>query len=218
MTASPSTADPSAAPAAMSSAAPPLRIAYVVDEYLNPENVTSWSGLPSFMFSALGKQAGVQLTTVVVRDRPREAWEWIKFLFHRFVFRTRYLRDRHGALLRSYGRQIERHLATSPTDLVFCPGSLLLAGLQNEHPGRLLGGRDLRRHARVLRLLLQPLQGEHPRRQPGGRGGHPPRGPGDLLLRMGRTERHQISRRRPGQSPRGCRSGPTCRRSRATRK
>ena len=118
----------------MSSAAPPLRIAYVVDEYLNPENVTSWSGLPSFMFSALGKQAGVQLTTVVVRDRPREAWEWIKFLFHRFVFRTRYLRDRHGALLRSYGRQIERHLATSPTDLVFCPGSLLLAGLQTNIP------------------------------------------------------------------------------------
>jgi len=114
-------------------AAPPLRIAFVADEYCNPREIGAWSGLPYFVWQALQKQ-GVELTRIALQSDSREAVRLLKFSAAKLLTGHRYLRDREPALLRAYARQIEARLAEQHFDFLFCPATAPIAYLKTKVP------------------------------------------------------------------------------------
>lgn len=110
-----------------------LRLGYISNDYLNPLLVGSWSGLSYFVRRGLEAQ-GVEIVPIPLRDGIWKYVVWMKFLVYRYVFRKRYLRDRHPGLLRHYARQIEQQIKDQPPDILFCPGTAPLAFLRTKIP------------------------------------------------------------------------------------
>jgi glycosyltransferase involved in cell wall biosynthesis len=109
-----------------------LRVAFLSNDYLSSESVRSWSGLPFHMRLAI-EEAGIEVVPIKVKD----LWgglSWFKFAYWRLLRNRRYLRSLETALLRSYGRQIERRLAKISVDAVLSPSTWMIAHLQTSLP------------------------------------------------------------------------------------
>lgn len=111
----------------------PLRVAFVANEYFDPAQIGSWSGLPHFLWQALERQ-GLQLHRILLQSRRRQLWRLAKFGAIKLLTGRRYLRDRDPALLHSYARQIEEALAGQDYDFLFCPGTAPIACVKTEVP------------------------------------------------------------------------------------
>jgi glycosyltransferase involved in cell wall biosynthesis len=116
-----------------SAAARPLHVAFVADPYTDPTRISSWSGTPWFARRALEKQ-GIRFSMVYLSDRSAFLLRWITFFWYRFVWKRRYVRDRHPWLLRAFNRQIRARLRELQPDLVFSMGTSLIAYLEADCP------------------------------------------------------------------------------------
>jgi len=109
-----------------------IRVAFLANEYLSPENVRSWSGLPFHMCKAM-ERVNIEVAPVTVKS----AWGgmgWLKFAYWRCLRNRRYLRQWDTLLLRSYGRQAGKKLAEMSADAVFTPSSWMIAHLETSLP------------------------------------------------------------------------------------
>jgi glycosyltransferase involved in cell wall biosynthesis len=111
----------------------PLHVAFIVDRYTDPTQISSWSGTPWFARRALERQ-GIRFSVVHLDERPALLARWAKFLWYRLVKKRRYVRDRHPRLLRAYAQQIRARLRQLQPDLVFAMGTALIADLQTHYP------------------------------------------------------------------------------------
>jgi glycosyltransferase involved in cell wall biosynthesis len=110
----------------------PLRLAFLTNDFLSSDSANSWSGLPFHMRKAL-EAVGIEVTPVTVRGTMGGA-RWLKFAYWRWARNRRYLRYLETALLRSYGRQVEKKLAKISVDAVFTPSSWMIAHLETALP------------------------------------------------------------------------------------
>ena len=109
-----------------------MRIAFLANQYLDPDDPKSWSGLPYFMRRAL-EGAGVE--TIVLRpEEDHQTQRWARFLYWRWLRGKRYLRNCDPAQLQRHARQYERQLAALSVDIVFSPSTWPLAYLRTEVP------------------------------------------------------------------------------------
>lgn len=109
-----------------------MRIAFLGNHYLDPDNCRSWSGLPYFMRRAL-EDAGVETITIAPQDNedPRRL---MRLLYWRWFHGKRYLKYCEPRLLQNHARQCERRLASVTVDAVFSPSTWPLAYLQTDLP------------------------------------------------------------------------------------
>jgi hypothetical protein len=111
----------------------PLRVLYVSNDYYDPRNMRSWSGLPQFMARAL-EQQGVEMTYMSLRETiAGRVWHSARGAIGKLTGK-RFLRDRTPGLLKSYARQIEHELAIREPDFLFCPGTAPIAYLNTKTP------------------------------------------------------------------------------------
>jgi glycosyltransferase involved in cell wall biosynthesis len=109
-----------------------MRIAFLANRYLDPDDPKSWSGLPYFMRRAL-EGAGVE--TIILRpEEDHQTQRWARFLYWRWLRGKRYLRNCDPAQLQRHARQYERQLAALSVDIVFSPSTWPLAYLRTEVP------------------------------------------------------------------------------------
>jgi glycosyltransferase involved in cell wall biosynthesis len=111
----------------------PLHVVFVADAYTDPTNIRAWSGTPYFAKQALKRQ-GVRVTVLRLDERSALIGRWANFLWYKFVFRKRYLRDRHTPLLQSYGRQIREQVMELQPDFVFSMATGIIAYLETDRP------------------------------------------------------------------------------------
>jgi glycosyltransferase involved in cell wall biosynthesis len=109
-----------------------MRIALLANQFLNPDDCTSWSGLPFFMRRAL-ESAGIETITVSSEDVGYSR-RWARFLYWRWFHGKRYLKYCDPELLASHARQAERRLASISVDAVFSPSTWPLAYLETRLP------------------------------------------------------------------------------------
>ncbi len=110
-----------------------MRIAFPSTQFLDPDNIKSWSGLPFFIRQAL-ENAGLEIVTMPLVDDTDGGGPWTRFLYWRWLRGKRYLRHCENKFLQSYARQLERHLAENAVDLVFSPSTWMLACLETDLP------------------------------------------------------------------------------------
>jgi YD repeat-containing protein len=110
-----------------------MRVAFPTTRFLDPDNVKSWSGLPFFIRRAL-ENAGLETVTMPLVENRGGGGRWTRFLYWRWMRGKRYLRLCESKLLKSYARQLERHLAAQPVDLVFSPSTWPIAYLETNLP------------------------------------------------------------------------------------
>jgi len=129
----PSAVEPPVSLSTEENGARPLRVLYVSNDYYDPRNMRSWSGLPRFMWQALERQC-VELTYMPLQETMAgRAWRSARSAIGKLTGR-RFLRDRTPDLLRSYARQIEQGLALHEPDFIFCPGTAPIAFLKTKTP------------------------------------------------------------------------------------
>jgi glycosyltransferase involved in cell wall biosynthesis len=110
-----------------------MRVAFPTTRFLDPDNIKSWSGLPFFIRRAL-ENAGLEIVTMPLVDDMNDGGRWIRFLYWRWLRGKRYLRRCESKLLQNYARQLERHLAAQPVDIVFSPSTWPIAYLETDLP------------------------------------------------------------------------------------
>jgi glycosyltransferase involved in cell wall biosynthesis len=110
-----------------------MRIAFPTTRFLNPNDMKSWSGLPFFIKRAL-ENAGLEIVTMPLVEDMGGGGRWTRFLYWRWLRGKRYLRHGESRLLQNYARQLERHLAEHPVDIVFSPSTWMLAYLETNLP------------------------------------------------------------------------------------
>jgi glycosyltransferase involved in cell wall biosynthesis len=109
-----------------------MRVAFLGNRYLDPDNCGSWSGLPYFMRRAL-EGAGIETVTIAPQDGddPRRL---VRFLYWRWFHGKRYLKYCDERLLQSHARQCERRLAALTVDGIFSPSTWPFAYLESGLP------------------------------------------------------------------------------------
>ncbi|HVU33829.1 MAG TPA: glycosyltransferase family 4 protein [Opitutaceae bacterium] len=109
-----------------------MRVAFLGNQYLDPDNCRSWSGLPYFMRRAL-EEAGIETVTIAPQDTedPRRI---MRLLYWRWLRGKRYLKYCDPRLLQDHARQCERRLASVTVDAVFSPSTWPLAYLRTRLP------------------------------------------------------------------------------------
>jgi len=110
-----------------------MRIAFPSTQFFDPDNIKSWSGLPFFIRRAL-ENAGLEVVTMPLVEDTDGGGQWTRFLYWRWLRGKRYLRHCESKFLLSYARQLERHLAENPVDMVFSPSTWMLACLETNLP------------------------------------------------------------------------------------
>jgi glycosyltransferase involved in cell wall biosynthesis len=110
-----------------------MRVAFPATRFLDPDNIKSWSGLPFFIKRAL-EEAGLEIVTMPLVEEPDDGGRWPRFLYWRWLRGKRYLRHCESKLLKGYARQLERHLAAQPVDIVFSPSTWPIAYLETNLP------------------------------------------------------------------------------------
>ena len=109
-----------------------MRIAFLANEYLHPDNARSWSGLPYYMKQGL-EAAGLDIVTLQPKE-TRLMQPWVRFLYWRWLRGKRYLRYCNLRLLKSYGWQFQRELGAVAVDAIISPSTWFLAYLQTKLP------------------------------------------------------------------------------------
>ena len=109
-----------------------MRVAFVANTYLDPGKRSSWSGLPYFMRRSL-EHAGLEVETILLPE-PNPASGMLRYAYWRFLRGRRFLRNRETSLQRHYSREVERSLAATRADVVFCPSSQPVAYLSSKIP------------------------------------------------------------------------------------
>ena len=109
-----------------------MRVAFLANHYLDPDNCGSWSGLPYFMRRCL-EQVGIE-TVSIFPEEDRSVRMLARTLYWRVFHRKRFLRYCDINLLRRQARQFERRLASLTVDAVFSPSTWPLAFLRTELP------------------------------------------------------------------------------------
>jgi YD repeat-containing protein len=110
-----------------------MRVAFPATQFLDPDNLKSWSGLPFFLKRAL-ENAGLEVVTMPLIDDTEGGGPWTRFLYWRWLRGKRYLRHCEEKVLQGYARQLEQHLAENEVDLVFSPSTWMLACLETSLP------------------------------------------------------------------------------------
>lgn len=108
-----------------------MNIAYVTTyDASDPQN---WSGLGYYIARSISS-ASSPVEFIGPLRQPHELLFKAKKLSYRHVFGKEYHRERQPTVLRSYARQVRKHLETSAAEVVFSPGSLPLAYLRTDRP------------------------------------------------------------------------------------
>jgi glycosyltransferase involved in cell wall biosynthesis len=110
-----------------------MRVAFPASNFLNPDDIKSWSGLPFFIRRAL-VNAGLEVVTIPLADEIDRGGQLSRFLYWRWLRGKRYLRYYSDRLLKGYARQMERYLAENPVDVVFSPSTWPIAHLETKLP------------------------------------------------------------------------------------
>jgi glycosyltransferase involved in cell wall biosynthesis len=110
-----------------------MRIAFPSTQFLDPDNIKSWSGLPFFIRRTLGN-AGLEIVTIPLVDEIDPGRQLPRFLYWRWLRGKRYLRYGESRLLKGYARQLERYLAAHSVDAVFSPSTWPIAYLETGLP------------------------------------------------------------------------------------
>jgi glycosyltransferase involved in cell wall biosynthesis len=109
-----------------------MRVAFPSNEYLDPNNIKSWSGAPFFSRQAL-ESIGLEIVTLPL-DEINRGRRMVRFLYWRWFHGKRYLRYYDRGLLESYGRQLGRQLATHAADVVLSLSTWPIAYLETNLP------------------------------------------------------------------------------------
>jgi YD repeat-containing protein len=110
-----------------------MRIAFPSTQFLDPDNIKSWSGLPFFIRRAL-ENAGLEIDTIPLVDETDPGGQLPRFLYWRWLRGKRYLRYCEDKLLQSYARQMEQYLASHSVDAVLSPSTWPIAYLETDLP------------------------------------------------------------------------------------
>ena len=111
----------------------PFRVLYVSDNYYDPRDMRSWSGLPQFIWKALEMQ-GVELSILYIHESDLgRAWRKGIIGFWKLLGK-RFIRDRSPGMLAKYARQIQQGIAAQQPDFVFCPSAPPIAALDTKVP------------------------------------------------------------------------------------
>ncbi len=109
-----------------------MKIAFVSNDFYDPTNPDSWSGLPYFIHRALG-ECGVESECVRLRD-PARALTVFNYAYYRYFRKLRYVGACDRLVLKSYARQLDRRLVELQVDVVFSPSSRLIAYSRTKLP------------------------------------------------------------------------------------
>ncbi len=110
-----------------------LRIGFVANQYTDPRQVGSWSGIPYHFAKSLG-EAGCEIVPIYDLREPSLLTRKLRQAFWKYARGKRYLRDVEPQLLRSYAREIETRLPAARVDVLFSPSSRLLSGVETDIP------------------------------------------------------------------------------------
>jgi len=107
------------------------KLAYVTHH--NAADIGSWSGTVYYIREAL-RASGFRIENI---DKLRDTYGLLsktKKLVYMQLLSKRYLRDRETLTLKSYASQVEKALASTDCDVVFCPGTIPVAYVRTEKP------------------------------------------------------------------------------------
>ena len=108
-----------------------MRVAYVTTH--DARDPSKWAGTTYHIARALEAQ-GVSLQYVgPLQEQGAFPLKVRQFLYAKLLGHALH-RDREHVVLDGYARQVERALATSPADIVFCPGTIAIAHLRTDRP------------------------------------------------------------------------------------
>ena len=109
-----------------------MKIAYVTT--YDSSDVHAWSGLGDYILRAL-QDVGLD-TELIGNLGTRKVWSRLASLKKGYYKRLskQYLRDREPSILRGFSAQVEKHLPSVGSDIVFSPGTIPIAYLQTQKP------------------------------------------------------------------------------------
>ncbi len=110
-----------------------IKIGFLADRYMNPDDVRSWSGLP-YYFARRLRAAGCEVVPVRADREPSELPRKLRQAFWKYARGKRYLRDLDPAAMRAQARGWEARLRQLEVDLVFSAGSWPFAELETVLP------------------------------------------------------------------------------------
>lgn len=112
---------------------PALKIGFLANRYLNPDDVRSWSGLP-YHFARKLRAAGCEVVPVRAAQEPPEFGRKVRQALWQYGRGRRYLRDLEPGAMRGAARGWEARLAQLDVDVVFSASSWPLAELETDLP------------------------------------------------------------------------------------
>jgi glycosyltransferase involved in cell wall biosynthesis len=124
--------DSAAKPAAPSKAPALAKIGFLANDYINPESVSSWSGLPFYIAQGL-RAAGYEVVPIRALGIGNSRWSRVKKALWRLVGR-RYLPALEPAAMREYADVISGKISEVQPDLLFSLSSRFLVNLHVKVP------------------------------------------------------------------------------------
>ena len=110
-----------------------LKVGFLADRYMNPDDVRSWSGLP-YYFARRLRAAGGEVVTIRAGREPSELSRKLRQAWWKYARGKRYLRDLDPAAMRAQARGWEARLRQVKPDVVFSASSWPFAELETELP------------------------------------------------------------------------------------
>ena len=108
-----------------------MKIAYVTT--YDPSSILNWSGAGRNMAKTL-EEKGHDLTYISELYEERKLLLNIKKAFYKYAKGEVFYRDRQPSVIRSFARQIDKKLVGMAPDVLFSPGSIPIAQLDNDAP------------------------------------------------------------------------------------
>lgn len=108
-----------------------MKIAYVTT--YDPSNILYWSGVGANMAKSLHGQ-GFDLSYISHLHEDRKLLLNFKKAYYKYLRHEVFYRERQPSVVRNFAKQIDRKLAGIEHDILFSPGSIPIADLENDAP------------------------------------------------------------------------------------